>query len=46
MSPPNLKINWESGCQKQENGAFVGEQRETVGLAVHFIQDVMENRQL
>ena len=46
MSPPNLKINWKGGSQKQENGTFVGEQRETVGLAVHFNQDVMENRQL
>ena len=46
MNPSNSKINWESGCQKQEIGAFVGEQRETVGLAVHSIQDAMEKHQL
>ena len=36
-----FRENLESGCQKQEIGAFVGEQQEMVGVPVNSTPDAM-----
>ena len=45
MNQSNSIKNWQDGCQEEEIGGYVGEQREMVGLPVYSTQNAMGKNQ-